>query len=84
MTPKEKAIELYNKFLNPSGDTYLYGILEHESAKECALIAVDEILQLKETQDEYQIQYDNGEWSREIGYRYSKYWTEVKKEIENL
>jgi hypothetical protein len=44
MTPKEKAIELYNKFLNPSGDTYLYGMLEHESAKECALIAVDEIL----------------------------------------
>jgi hypothetical protein len=46
MTPKEKAIELYNKFLNPSGDTYLYGMLEHESAKECALIAVDEILSL--------------------------------------
>ena len=44
MTPKEKAIELYNKFLNPSGDTYLYGMLEHDSAKECALIAVDEIL----------------------------------------
>jgi hypothetical protein len=44
MTPKEKAIELYNKFLNPSGDTYLYGMLEHESAKECALIAVDELI----------------------------------------
>jgi hypothetical protein len=84
MTPKEKAIELYNKFLNPSGDTYLYGMLEHESAKECALIAVDEILELKETQEEYQIQYDNGEWSRELGYRYSKYWQEVKQEIEKL
>ena len=46
MTPKEKAIEIYNKFLNPSGDTYLYGMLEHESAKECALIAVDEILNI--------------------------------------
>jgi len=44
MTPKEKAKELYNKFLNPSGDTYLYGMLEHESAKECVLITVDEIL----------------------------------------
>ena len=44
MKTKEKAIELYNKFLNPSGDTYLYNMLEHESAKECALIAVDEIL----------------------------------------
>jgi hypothetical protein len=46
MIPKEKAIELYNKFLNPSGDTYLYGMLEHESAKECALITVNEILSL--------------------------------------
>lgn len=44
MTPQDKAIELYNKFLNPSGNTYLYGMLEHESAKECALIAVDEII----------------------------------------
>ena len=43
-------------------------------AKQCALIAVDEILELKETQEEYQIQYDNGEWSRELAYRYSKYW----------
>jgi hypothetical protein len=84
MKSKEKAIEIYNKFLNPSGDTYLYGMLEHESAKECALIAVNEILELKETQKEYQIQYDNGEWSREIGYRYSKYWQEVKQEIEKL
>ncbi len=46
MTPKQKAIELYNKFLNPNGDTYLYSLLDHESAKECALIAVDEILNI--------------------------------------
>jgi hypothetical protein len=44
MTPKDKAIELYNKFLNPSGDTYLYGMLEHDSAKECALICCSEVL----------------------------------------
>ena len=70
MTPKEKAKELYNKFLNPSGDTYLYGMLEHESAKECALIAVDEILDMvKHTPIEF-IETD--------------YWQEVKQEIENL
>ena len=44
MTPQNKAIQLYNMFLNPSGDTFLYGMLEHESAKECAIIAVDEII----------------------------------------
>ena len=68
MTPKEKAIELYNKFLNPSGDTYLYGMLEHESAKECALIAVDEILEI--TKHESPSAY--------------VYYMQVKKEIENL
>ena len=36
MTPKEKAIELYNKM-------YDYSLFEEE-AKRCALIAVDEIL----------------------------------------
>ena len=68
MTPKEKAIELYNKFLNPSGDTYLYGMLEHESAKDCALIAVDEILKAAfyATNEIYQ------------------FYLEVKKEIEKL
>jgi hypothetical protein len=36
MTPKEKAIELYNKM-------YDFSIFD-ESAKQCALIAVDEVL----------------------------------------
>ena len=73
MTPKDKVIELYNKFLNPSGDTYLYGMLEHESAKECALIAVDEILN-ELTEIPYGLEYLNR----------LNYWLEVKKEIEAL
>ena len=76
MTPKEKAEELLSK--------YYFKVQTLAKQKQCALIAVDEILELKETQEEYQIQYDNGEWSRELGYRYSKYWQEVKQEIENL
>ena len=68
MTPKEKAIELYNKFLNPSGDTYLYGMLEHESAKDCALIAVDEIIKDKKAFKQISIEY----------------WEDVKQEIEKL
>jgi hypothetical protein len=77
MTPKEKAEDLVNKFR-------LSAIFTDSYVKAIAKTAVDEILELKETQEEYQIQYDNGEWSRELGYRYSKYWQEVKQEIENL
>jgi hypothetical protein len=82
MTPKEKAIELFDKMHIEIYNRDMYDDLYR--AKQCALIAVDEILELKETQEEYQIQYDNGEWSRELGYRYSKYWQEVKQEIEKL
>jgi hypothetical protein len=82
MTPKQKAQELYDKMHIEIYNRDMYNDLFR--AKQCALIAVDEILELKETQEEYQIQYDNGEWSRELGYRYSKYWQEVKQEIEKL
>ena len=44
MTPKEKAQELVDKFI-PFADTYHYGNLAN--AKQCALIAVDEILKLR-------------------------------------
>ena len=42
MTPKEKAKELYSKF--EDGITGLEGYEWWDSAKQCALIAVDEIL----------------------------------------
>lgn len=38
MTPKEKAQELLNKFIQTNGNAFF--------AKECALIAVDEILNM--------------------------------------
>ena len=81
MTPKEKAKELYNKFLNPSGDTYLYGMLEHESAKECALIAVNEII---EATNMYQYGISNA--LEHIPSKIVKhpYWQEVKQDIEKL
>lgn len=41
MTPKEKAVELVNKFLQYA-DTFHNGNLYN--AKQCALLAVDEIL----------------------------------------
>ena len=76
MTAKEKAIELYNKFLNPSGDTYLYGMLEHESAKECALIAVDEIREA--------LIYGKLDDSPYTSLEARQFYLQVKQEIENL
>jgi len=54
MTPKEKAKELLDKFLNEM-PKYMQGKLGRETAKESALICVDEIqehAQMIETQYE--------------------------------
>lgn len=69
MTPKEKAKELVDKFY----DFVYYGNAKYD-AKECALIAADEILKenLEELLDE-----------PETVVRYI-YWQEVKKEIQAL
>lgn len=69
MTPKEKAEELVNKY--NSGSDLLYWILNWIQAKECALIAVDEILKDREEIDGMRVIND-------------PYWLEVKKEINNL
>ena len=68
MTEKEKAEELVNKYKNISiafvdsieGICDMY--INNEDAKECALIAVDELI-------------------KETG---SKYWYNVKQELEKL
>lgn len=83
MTPKEKAKELFDKYA-----TYVVmwtgGIeVENQNCKQCALIAVDEILKVAEPSTE-QVQYTNGEWAREYREIPNRYWTEVKQEIENL
>ena len=73
MTPKEKAIELYNKM-------YDYSLFEEE-AKRCALIAVNEII---EATNMYQYGISNA--LEHIPSKIVKhpYWQEVKQEIENL
>jgi hypothetical protein len=67
MTPKEKAFELYNKFYMaiPSDEMGL----SDEASRQCALIAVDEILNtiMSVYQPETKL-----------------FWLEVKKEIEAL
>ena len=64
MTPKEKAVELVHKF----GMENQY----YERAKQCALIAVDEILSMG-------IMSHSGDWQMA-----KSYWEEVKQEIEKL
>jgi hypothetical protein len=66
MTPREKAIELIDSFEDDlmECDTYFL-----DAAKQrCALIAVDEILQLC--------------WNGNL--KAQQYWMEVKQEIEKL
>jgi hypothetical protein len=67
MTPKEKAIELSDKFYFISSF-----FSDSEDAKQCALIAVDEILDAIVIINEYDFEPLN------------KYWQEVKIEIGKL
>lgn len=75
MTPKEKAKELVDKFIEPTMEfDELDGYVEDkDNAKQCALIAVDEIIR---------------ELTEEIspsvhGFRH-QYWIEVEHEILKL
>ena len=61
MTPKLKAIQLVNSF-DELGRDFTRGVSMNEFSKQCALIAVDELI-------------------KETG---SKYWYNVKLEIEKL
>ena len=70
MTPKEKAKEIVYKFYDE--------IKYMERAKQCAMIAVDEVLNVLPQQEYLE---DRGEYSEN---RERIYWKEVKREIENL
>jgi hypothetical protein len=67
MTPKHKAEELFDKMSTNNGDEYHH--CTYYVAKQCALIAVDEILNtiMSVYQPETKL-----------------FWIEVKKEIEAL
>ena len=70
MTPKEKAIELVVKFKHTAYSDYLTTDNEYNNAKQCALIAVEEILNVIVGTYDFDV--------------LNQYWQEVKKEIENL
>ena len=83
MTPKEKAIELVNKYYHKIEHTISnqYAKLTKSITKECALIAVDEILKL-DNPNTYNYLTENKEHL--IVELADNYWQEVKKEIEAL
>lgn len=74
MTPKEKAKALYDRFslhtthlLDPEVEKVKW------NAKQCALIAVDEIL------NDYEIFNE-----KHKSYKVPSFWQDVKRELENL
>lgn len=82
MTPKEKANDLCMMFLIKTTTDIPYGV-NKTIAKECALIAVDEILEATKTK----YKWGGGSPEKLIHVeevKYDTYWQEVKKEIEAL
>ena len=72
MNPKEKAKELYNKhyYIIKGLLNYPNGTTKYK-AKQCALLCVDELIELYEFEVPHR------------GFKIS-YWDEVKQEIEKL
>jgi hypothetical protein len=68
MTPKEKAQELVDKFRNEI-TSFLGDNMKKINAKKCALIAVDEILNINSVDKDFSLSF---------------YWQDVKDEIQNL
>ena len=73
MTPKDKALELYNKY-EQLGRDFTRGVSMKEFAKQCALIAVDEILLIAP------MMHMEGFGNLTI----REYYKKVKKETEKL
>ena len=76
MTPKEKAKELFRKFVAPTqqwDDVDGY-ITDEYNAKQCALITVDEIINSNPHSNPINTK----------GFSTMAYWMEVKQEIEKL
>jgi hypothetical protein len=67
-SPKEKAIELVNNYMSLLFSKPIFGLTKNE-AKQCALIAVDEILNINSVDKDFSL---------------SHYWMDVKHEITNL
>ena len=84
MIPKEKATNLYELMfykLNDSKGIFMDVDLKDECAKQCALIAVDEIIKASPTNP---LKSGYIELYSDMVDESTEYWEEVKKEIEAL
>lgn len=79
MTPKEKALELHEKYLTPNAVNILHNVLSYREAKYCALITVDEILKSFEGFMDSSKNFRN-----ELEIDAGRYWLKVKEEILKL
>ena len=73
MTAKEKALELVEMY-----DKTLTYLESKSKAKQCALIAVDEMIYYLPSVDVYPY------FAQKLSPRVKEYWGEVKQEIEKL
>ena len=74
MTPQLKALDIIGTFLIRNGVKKVYKKIERHDAKQCSLIAVDEILNFM---------IKSLKWDKETNGNI-EYWQEVKQEIEKL
>ena len=81
MTPKEKALELVNKFWKSCYDKHDIAKLVKADAKHCALIAVDELIKYHDDLMDV-VRYELP--SNIVAVIPYKYWDDVKQEIEKL
>ena len=75
MTPKEKAIELVEKYLD---DEMIGLILEEFEAKQCALLCINEVISQWDYIDTYL-----ADMNKELNPNL-KYWYDVKQELSLL
>ena len=77
MTPEEKAKQLINKFLHIKvlklSD---YSVIEYPTAKECALITINDILDNIDDMMSFYVDHNILE--------IKKYYEDVKQELDNL
>ena len=77
MTPKEKAIELSQKYL-------LINKNVSKHFKECALTAVDEIMKAPHQNSYIELIPEEAETTDWFWDKFDEYWNEVKQEIQLL
>jgi hypothetical protein len=95
MTPQEKAIQLVESFKFETKHSEIINdiilgdisvVFQHHKAKQCALIAVEEIL---EATKKYVAVVESVPYSKTgvdfvVNTEYDKYWIEVQKELQKL